>query len=268
MRREALRLAATCLLGGSFAVTAATPPAETQRLRSVSAALAATRPVVVNEAAMKRLAASPAPLPAWMTPAQRTELRQIAELAARGDTASVGRRWKTFVLGWPASTVPSDPNALVQWVLRESYLEQTKDLAEYAEKVKYLNDVKAGLREEIRKAQSLKPVAQAQGSVSLQAVTGLPAFRKVATPGVPSAARGAGHLGALPTLERTFTPAQLDQYVRSLEAYLRSVGDDAQLANVDLQSVLQKQQQVLQMMSNVSKMIYDTSMAVVRKIGG
>jgi hypothetical protein len=44
--------------------------------------------------------------------------------------------------------------------------------------------------------------------------------------------------------------------------------DDAQLSNVDLQKVLQKQEQVLQMMSNVSKMLYDTAMSVIRKIGG
>jgi hypothetical protein len=49
---------------------------------------------------------------------------------------------------------------------------------------------------------------------------------------------------------------------------LNSVGDDAQLANVDLQNILQKQQQTLQMMSNISKMMHDTAMAVIRKTGG
>ena len=47
-----------------------------------------------------------------------------------------------------------------------------------------------------------------------------------------------------------------------------AVGDDAQLANVDLQNWLQKQDQTLQMMSNISKMLYDTTLAVIRKIGG
>jgi hypothetical protein len=51
-------------------------------------------------------------------------------------------------------------------------------------------------------------------------------------------------------------------------ATLGDDGDDAQLANVDLQSVLQVQQQTLQLLSNVSKMHYDTAMAVIRKIGG
>jgi hypothetical protein len=52
------------------------------------------------------------------------------------------------------------------------------------------------------------------------------------------------------------------------EAALNAVGDDAQLANVDLQNILQKQQQTLQMMSNISKMLYDTAQSVIRKMGG
>jgi hypothetical protein len=46
------------------------------------------------------------------------------------------------------------------------------------------------------------------------------------------------------------------------------LGDDAQLANVDLQNILQKQQQTVQMMSNISKMLFDTAQSVIRKMGG
>ena len=56
--------------------------------------------------------------------------------------------------------------------------------------------------------------------------------------------------------------------IRALEEKLNTVGDDAQLANVDLQNILQKQQQTMQMMSSVSKMLYDTAQAVIRKMGG
>jgi Putative lumazine-binding len=52
------------------------------------------------------------------------------------------------------------------------------------------------------------------------------------------------------------------------EEMLNSLGDDPQLANVDLQNMLQKQGQTLQMMSNISKMLYDTANAVIRKMGG
>jgi hypothetical protein len=63
------------------------------------------------------------------------------------------------------------------------------------------------------------------------------------------------------------TVGGLDTYIQNLEDKLNSVGDDAQLANVDLQDMLQKQQATLQLVSNISKMLYDTAMAVIRKIG-
>ena len=63
------------------------------------------------------------------------------------------------------------------------------------------------------------------------------------------------------------TKADLETYIENQEELLNSVGDDAQLANVDLQNMLQKQQQTMQMMSNISKMLHDTAMAVIRKIG-
>jgi hypothetical protein len=59
-----------------------------------------------------------------------------------------------------------------------------------------------------------------------------------------------------------------DAHINGLEDKLNSVGDDSQLADIDLQNILQKQQQTLQMMSNISKLVHDTAMSVIRKIGG
>jgi len=63
---------------------------------------------------------------------------------------------------------------------------------------------------------------------------------------------------------RQATPQQMAAW----QSNLNGAGDDAQLANVDLQSMLQHQQQTLQMMSNIAKMLYDTAMSVIRKLGG
>jgi septal ring factor EnvC (AmiA/AmiB activator) len=49
---------------------------------------------------------------------------------------------------------------------------------------------------------------------------------------------------------------------------LNSVGDDAQLANVEMQNIVQKQQQMLQMLSNISKNLHDTIRAVVNNLKG
>jgi hypothetical protein len=59
----------------------------------------------------------------------------------------------------------------------------------------------------------------------------------------------------------------IDNEIASMEEKLNSLGDDAQLANIDLQNMLQKQQQTIQQMSNISKLLHDTAMAVIRKIG-
>ena len=60
----------------------------------------------------------------------------------------------------------------------------------------------------------------------------------------------------------------IEAEIKKWEEKLNSLGDDALLANVDLQNILQKQQQTLQMMSNISKMLHDTAMSVIRKMGG
>ena len=70
------------------------------------------------------------------------------------------------------------------------------------------------------------------------------------------------------TVEMSTVPAgELDAKIENLEEMLSTVGDDAQLANIDMQNMLQKQQRTLQLMSNVSKMLHDTALAVIRKIG-
>ncbi len=68
--------------------------------------------------------------------------------------------------------------------------------------------------------------------------------------------------------EGVTTPEELDAILEEWDEELQTVGDDAQLANLDMQNMLQKQQQTMQMMSNISKMLHDTAMAVIRKMGG
>ena len=63
------------------------------------------------------------------------------------------------------------------------------------------------------------------------------------------------------------TREEIEAQIQDMEERLQTLGDDAQLANIDLQSALQRTQQTLQMLSNVSKMMHDTAMEVIRKIG-
>jgi hypothetical protein len=70
-------------------------------------------------------------------------------------------------------------------------------------------------------------------------------------------------------LNRAYFPAgsRLQALVKAWEQKMSSLGDDAPLANGDLQNNLHQQQQTLQLLSNVSKAVHDTALATIRRIG-
>jgi hypothetical protein len=153
-----------------------------------------------------------------------------------------------------------DPNALVQYVLREAYLENAGDLSDYASKVQYFNQVKKELRAELEHARDL------QATYGKADARFPPNGVQVREPVLPAPE---GQPLRVTFGERTLTsPKALADHTSALEASLQTVGDDAQLANVDLQNCLQKQQQTLQMISQIAKQLHDTAMAIIRKIGG
>ena len=161
------------------------------------------------------------------SPSTTRRLFLVTEAVRLGDSDQLRSRWADFVAEAAANGAAIDPNALVQYVLRESYLQTTEDLRFYAEKVRYFNEAKKLLRDYLNK---LREFEQSMKDEKLK--------------------------------------AEVAEHIKSLEEKLSSADDDAQLANVDLQNVLQKQQQTLQMMSNISKSLYDCAQAIIRKIGG
>jgi hypothetical protein len=162
-----------------------------------------------------------------LTADQHRQLQKLSSDLRRGQVGIAKSRWMELVAELDAQGAAIDVNALVQWVLRESYLQTTEDLRFYAEKVKYFNQQKTTLREALERA-----------SVFLRVMA-----------------------------ERGESTAEIESFIEEFEEKLSTVGDDAQLANIDLQNKLQQQQQTLQAISNVSKMLYETAMSIIRKIG-
>ncbi len=179
-------------------------------------------------------------------------------------TADLQGRWADYVSGQNVTGF-MDVNALVQFVLREAYMENTKDLHFYAQKVRFYNDLKKLVREELTKAREhlskqagKKPEDNLTSNYTSMEFPTEPKFDQATGAMVPHDPQSSTSLK---------NKEELETYIKNLEEKLNSIGDDAQLANVDLQNMLQKQQQTLQMMSNISKMLHDTAMAIIRKIG-
>jgi hypothetical protein len=73
-------------------------------------------------------------------------------------------RWAGFVSESAANGGAVDPNALVQYVLRESYLATTEDLRLYADKVQYFNTSEALLADHLSDARPDDAEAEASDS--------------------------------------------------------------------------------------------------------
>ena len=58
----------------------------------------------------------------------------------------------------------------------------------------------------------------------------------------------------------------LDTGINVMKDKLSAIGDDAQMANIDLQNSLQKQQQLLQTISNISKNQHDTLKSIIQNM--
>jgi hypothetical protein len=67
-----------------------------------------------------------------------------------GISSNTKDSWSEFVSETPQNGGAVDPNALVQFVLRESYLQTTEDLRFYAEKVKFFNQAKKEVRDHLQ----------------------------------------------------------------------------------------------------------------------
>lgn len=178
------------------------------------------------------------------------DIKVLGSMIARGESKeTILGKWKAMLLGTNDRNL--DVNTLVQSVMRESYQQQTEDLKKYKDKVQYFNDTKKKIRDEQDKVRNAKITPGSAPLLKMNITAGK------GTPVIIS-----------PNTGIVKTERERQDYLRYLQAQLNAVGDDAQLANIDLQNVLQQQQQFVQMISNISKLLSDAAMDTVKKMGG
>lgn len=170
-----------------------------------------------------------------------------------------------------------DPSALVQQVLREEYLAAMEDARYYAEKVRHHNQKKKAIRDYLRALSEFEVRMGNAARDERMDPCGRDEKSRAALAKLFDEQAGSYDRDAVACVicvpdrvpSRSVSDfTELAREIRSWEDRLSELGDDAQLANVDLQNALQKQQHTLQMLSNISKMLHDTALAVIRKIGG
>ncbi|PKN51736.1 MAG: hypothetical protein CVU55_09815 [Deltaproteobacteria bacterium HGW-Deltaproteobacteria-13] len=180
-----------------------------------------------------------------------SDIKILGSMIARGESKeAILGKWKAMLVGTNDRNL--DINTLVQSVMRASYQQQKEDLNKLKDKVQYFNETKKKIRDEQDKTRKAKFTPGSAPIIKMNIATGK------GTPIIISPQNGG--------IVKTEQERQV--YLRYLQDKLNAVGDDAQLANIALQNALQQQQQILNMISNASKLLSDTAMNTVRKIGG
>ena len=178
------------------------------------------------------------------------DIKYLGYMIARGESKeAIMGKWKAMLVGTNDRNL--DINTLVQSVMRASYQQQEEELNKLKDKVQYINEMKKKIRDEqdkVRKA-IITPDAAPIIKMNIAIEKGTPIIIFPQNGGIVK------------------TEQERQEYLLYLQVKLNAVGDDAQLANTDLQSVLQKQQQLVTMMSNIGKLLNDTAMDTVRKMG-
>lgn len=205
-----------------------------------------------------------------MSGSQSAELSKVIQLAGAGNVSAATESWKALVTSIANTNKDSSSavlqgqlSQLVYWVLHESYRATVYDLYRLANKSEYYTEQKNGVRqylEELRNA--LKSSANSGNKLAVPVkMLSIKAF----SPDRNGAASSAPISFSSETVNSV---GELESYIEALDNKLQTVGDDSQLANIDMQNMLKKQQQKLQIMSNAIKQFQDTAMAIIRKIGG
>lgn len=186
----------------------------------------------------------------WLNARQLAQLNQIASRLAEGSSyRQIQREWEGFASQLRGSE--TDANALVQFLLRQAYQQTQADLQAYTARVQLYNEQKEGIRGEVSRLRDFKSGVE-RGDRGTDFRPNMSVWRVTSNRRPPAVIKSTDPIDAL---------------LSEWEEQLQTVGDDAQLANSDLQNVMQKQQQAMQTMSCISKMLHDTAMAVIRKIG-
>ena len=202
-------------------------------------------------------------------PAPAAVAKEVGGLMAAGQGSAAFASW----VGTVSVGGGGDLSRTLVGILKEAVAETNQDKKYYLEKMQGANEqaeaVSDYLAALVDQAAALAEKERGKSDKSSPPVIGR--SEPSALEQAADADRFAGLVTGFATAKeelRELVAGMSASEIRAWEEKLGSVGDDAQLANVDLQNILQKQQQTLQMMSNISKMLFDTAQSVVRKMGG
>lgn len=195
--------------------------------------------------------------PAGLTPEETRALNRVSERLRHKNRAVAQAEWEQVVRSAAQRNAKVDINAMVAYVLRQSYIETNQELKQRADRVRHFNEQKQAAREHAKALRRQKAELERSDDPT-RTVT---VRRLTLSDNYDDDDRA--------VLEAPPTDMTVDSVADELQRVVvlaNTAEQNEELANIDLQDALQKQQQTLQTMSNVSKMLHDTAKAAINNI--
>jgi len=211
------------------------------------------RPMRTDIGAVKAIVKRRIVLPRNLGGRDRRVLNAIVRDIRHKNLSSANKRWRLLVQGLATRGTSYDINAMIQWVIRQSYLETNKDLKYYAAKVKYFNELKKRLREEIADTRSRYNDASSW-PLKVNRIVRLPRTYRP---------------GATARFSRTTTMMTREQfaaYINELEKMFSTLRGTMSFFQMDLQQSNQAYIRILSTLSAMMKSQNDTLKSIIRNL--
>ncbi len=184
-------------------------------------------------------------LPRAVTRSGRKNLYQIVRNLKAGSTKDAERNWSLFVSNLNTDGASADIHTILNWVLRQSYVEGTSDLQAQAEKVRFCNEQKKAIRKYIGEVRDYR--------------TSLKEYLR--TFEVQEYAKGNSpwRYGA----KKKIPKSEVDRYLAEAEEYYSTASGRQQAANKDLLAALKRDQRTNKSISRTSKSMHDAILAIL-----
>ena len=207
-----------------------------------------------------------------LTDFQLKMLDELSESVKAGEI-EVGRsQFAQFIKSVKAGTdhlSQSDIEALINVVLRQSYLDQMEDLRQVAEKVEHINSQKKAVRDHLDKLRGIKERGEnsQKSRRIMEPVIRVYSFKRVslATIQKPTMQLGKPRVHT-PQAMALLRANEIEQEIDKWEECLAELSEQGEIASLDLQRMMQQQARMFQTISNIAKVLHDVAMASVRNM--
>ncbi len=116
----------------------------------------------INKESIDHLARTPRKAPSVLTAQENAVVQDVVTEICGRNAQSANNHWLALLTTLDQRGVSADTGELIQYILRESYLQSSQDLQMYAAKTKTINDQKKQMREEKPSKTDLQNVYQNQ----------------------------------------------------------------------------------------------------------